>query len=324
MKIIVSEDLKLNDPKRLLAKDAKDMINIREHSMDLKSNDEMIQSLNKDGIIIDVSPGWLEKMGYDKEDVVGRFFGEFLIDKSIQETKTAFPHLKDYGFVDNVSLMLKRKDGVVIQAALNGTTQYSPEGEVQRTFCELRTLDYYMQSVEAISRLIIQEKFLKMIMYLKANITSLLLVKTEYDYLEVLSEILVEPTDINEVVVEPEPQNISLLDEKKRKLLSKGKELVEEFGYLTAGKVLVVENDDTRNQANKEKRQYTMVINIDDDTMENNERMVCIEFRSSEEMLKDWKNASVNISRIIESVIQSIRTNEENIRLIKMLKSYHN
>lgn len=129
---------------KLLMENAINMINIREHSMNLQSTKEMVQSLDKDGIIIDISPGWLFMTGYEREEVIGHFFGGFLVDESLSKTKIEFPHLKDYGFVDNVCLKLKRKDGVVIEAALNGTSKYSYDGKFQQTFCELRTLDYYM------------------------------------------------------------------------------------------------------------------------------------------------------------------------------------
>ena len=42
------------------------------------NNNEIFQSLDVNGNILEVSDGWLEIMGYKKEEVIGKFFGSFL------------------------------------------------------------------------------------------------------------------------------------------------------------------------------------------------------------------------------------------------------
>ena len=36
------------------------------------------QSLDENGCFIDVNPRWLEVLGYDRAEVLGKFFGDFL------------------------------------------------------------------------------------------------------------------------------------------------------------------------------------------------------------------------------------------------------
>ncbi|MCM1991678.1 sensor domain-containing diguanylate cyclase [Oceanirhabdus seepicola] len=307
--------------KSVLTEKTINMIKKRNHSMDLKSTKEMVQSLNKDGIIIDVSPGWLSMTGYVREEAIGHFFGEFLVDESLLKTKREFPHLKDYGFVDNVSLKVRRKDGVVMEVALNGTSQYSDEGEFERTFCELRTLDYYMRSVHAINQLLVYEKFLKTIMYIKANISSILLNKVDYDYYNALSEILNEPPEIIQAVIEPIPEKFEFLDENKKSIIKYAKETFSKNTITEEKKVFIIEKKSSLEfPISSEYEDYSMITKINDNSMPNKERLLIIDFNSSEELLQEWIEAFMNISEIIESVIQSLEINLKNKALITELK----
>lgn len=198
----------------------------------------MIQSLNGEGIIIDVSPGWLMITGYEKEEVIGHFFGEFLLNESLSKVKREFPHLKDYGFVNNVQLKLRRKDGVVIEIALNGTSKYNEHGEFERTFCELRTLEYYMNSAYEINELLIREKFLKMTEYLKTNIVSLLLKDQDFNYYVALKEIINEPPEIVQAIIEPSPISDYRLGENERKIITCAKECLKKINYKKKRKTL--------------------------------------------------------------------------------------
>jgi PAS domain S-box-containing protein len=75
----------------------------------------MWQSLDANGKILSVNDLWLDKMGYALHEVVGWSFSDFLTPRSHPKVKVEFPHLKDYGFVNNVLLELQRRDGVVIE-----------------------------------------------------------------------------------------------------------------------------------------------------------------------------------------------------------------
>lgn len=153
----------------------------RNHSVDLESECELVQSLTAEGNIIDVSPLWLNHTGYLRDEVIGKHFSLFIDDKSIEQVGLNFPHLRDFGFVDNVPLTLIRKDKVHEDVILNGTSKYTKEGQLQQTFCELRTLEYFKNSNEALSKLLAQERFHKVILNLKANITTLVARGLEYD-----------------------------------------------------------------------------------------------------------------------------------------------
>ncbi|WP_284204221.1 PAS domain-containing protein [Psychromonas marina] len=114
------------------------LINTRTHCMDLSSDQRIVHSLDLSGTIIDVSPGWLKATGYERGEVIGKHFVEFLDRESLMKVQNNFPCLKDYGFVNSVPLHIVRKDRVVIYVKLTGTSKYNEQGVFERTFCEMK------------------------------------------------------------------------------------------------------------------------------------------------------------------------------------------
>ncbi len=278
----------------------------RSHSMNLSSTSESVQSLNNDGVIIDASPGWLKASGYEKNEVIGHFFGEFLLDESRLATQREFPHLKDYGFVNNVRLKFKRKDGVVIEIVLNGTSKYNDDGTFERTFCEWRSLDYYINSTEKINQLLLREKFFKMIGYIRSNITALLLKNNFNNYYDDLYQILNEPSEVLHVIIEPDKSgliNLSEADAGRVKRLKK-----EGINSLKNNTVII--KSDRLGEG-----EFSLTFSVYDETMPNKERIIVIDFISSEDLLKDWEEEFIEICKLIESVSQMIRVNLEVKRL---------
>jgi len=58
---------------------------IEEYSMKNNSDNVniMSQSLDENGIILDVTKEWIDKTGYTREEVIGKFFGDFLDEASL-------------------------------------------------------------------------------------------------------------------------------------------------------------------------------------------------------------------------------------------------
>lgn len=185
---------------------AENMMEIRGHSMDLSSKWTNVQSLDSNGMVIDVSPGWLRLTGYNKEDVIGHSFREVLVEDSLGKVKNEFPHLRDYGFVNNVPLHIRRKDGGIIEATLNGTSKYDKDGNFERTFCELKSIDQYVNSADGVSAILATEKFLRMIINLKSNITLLYQHIMDESYtserlFKDLLDVLSEPAEFDQVMI---------------------------------------------------------------------------------------------------------------------------
>ena len=70
------------------------------------------QSLNIDGYIIDVNPMWLKLLGYNKNEVIGQWFGDFLKEKDKSVFEKNFVKLKSFGFSDSVYEMIKKNGDI--------------------------------------------------------------------------------------------------------------------------------------------------------------------------------------------------------------------
>ncbi|MFT5701335.1 MAG: PAS domain S-box-containing protein [Desulforhopalus sp.] len=159
----------------------------------------MWQSLDVNGKVLSVNDLWLRKMGYTRDEVIGRKFSDFVTPQCRSKVKDEFPHLRDYGFVNNVLLELQRKDGVIIEGVLNGISFYDGE-KFEKTSCELKTLDYLVDSVAQAKKMLAKERLANNMSHLKSEIANALVYEKEYDqFILRLYEIFCEPVDISGV-----------------------------------------------------------------------------------------------------------------------------
>ncbi len=93
------------------------------------------QSLNNDGIIIDVNPAWEELMGYTRNDIIGKNFEVLLTKPNKSRFTKAFNIFKKKGIVSNVSFELLKKDGSILHVNYNGRIEYSDQKEFIRSHC---------------------------------------------------------------------------------------------------------------------------------------------------------------------------------------------
>jgi len=92
------------------------------------------QSLGADGRIRVVNDAWLDKLGYDRETVLGKHFTDFLATDSKEES--LFETFKSEGEISDVELELRRADGDTIAVAFDGVIEYDEAGEFKRTHCQ--------------------------------------------------------------------------------------------------------------------------------------------------------------------------------------------
>ena len=84
----------------------------------------MLHSIDAEGRLISVSDAWLAKLGYTREEVLGRRSSEFLTPASREHAvKTVLPEFFRTGRCDNVQYQMVCKDGRVIDVLLSGILQ---------------------------------------------------------------------------------------------------------------------------------------------------------------------------------------------------------
>ncbi|MEE2525653.1 PAS domain-containing protein [Hyphobacterium sp. HN65] len=87
----------------------------------------MIHQTDGDGTIMSVSDFWLQFMGYERGEVIGRNSAEFLTPESKIYAEThAFPEFLRKGETRNVSVRFRKKNGEVFDALFNGRLIKNP------------------------------------------------------------------------------------------------------------------------------------------------------------------------------------------------------
>lgn len=94
------------------------------------------QSLDENGRFLDVNRKWLEALGYgEKEQVLGRWFGDLLGPGYREHFDLNFPMFKHACVIDGVEFKMLRKDGSSILVCFNGRVQTDSQGHFMRTHC---------------------------------------------------------------------------------------------------------------------------------------------------------------------------------------------
>ncbi|MFW5645161.1 MAG: PAS domain S-box protein, partial [Bacteroidota bacterium] len=98
------------------------------------------QSLDSEGNIIDVNPQWQKILGYTREEVVGKWFGDFLHPDSKEAFRKRFPIFKKEGIVSNVEFKINPKNGAPIYVSFEGSAGLDEQGEFQQTYCTFKDI----------------------------------------------------------------------------------------------------------------------------------------------------------------------------------------
>lgn len=93
------------------------------------------QSLDQNTKIIDVNQAWLDFLGYDKEEVLGKCFGEFLVLKSRELLTSRFSHFKEVGIIRDIEYEIIRKNGIYGIIWLDGRIEYDNNGIFLQAHC---------------------------------------------------------------------------------------------------------------------------------------------------------------------------------------------
>jgi len=93
------------------------------------------QSLDADGCFANVNQTWLEKLGYSFDEVVGRWFGDFIIKPEKEIFGERVPCFKELGQVCGLEFNMIRKDGATFIARFEGRVGYDQNGNFKQTHC---------------------------------------------------------------------------------------------------------------------------------------------------------------------------------------------
>ena len=95
------------------------------------------QALDENGRLLYVNQVWADTFGYVQNDVIGRWFGDFLTPDSRVIFKEACPLLKSGGQVQGVEVELIHREGSIIIVLVNSRIEYEEDGRFQGVHCIL-------------------------------------------------------------------------------------------------------------------------------------------------------------------------------------------
>jgi len=95
----------------------------------------MLHSINSSGLIVSVSKHWLETMGYDREEVIGRKSTEFLTHDSRCYAETVIlPKFFSAGYCKDVQYQFIKKNGEIMDTLLSAIVEHDKEGNIIKSF----------------------------------------------------------------------------------------------------------------------------------------------------------------------------------------------
>ncbi|MCG2722697.1 MAG: PAS domain S-box protein, partial [Thermodesulfovibrionales bacterium] len=93
------------------------------------------QSLDKNGIILDINQIWLDILGYKRKEVVGRHFNDFLAPDYHEKFGECFRQFKQTNTANNIELELVQKNGIRKMLSFHGKIKLDEKGNFLRTHC---------------------------------------------------------------------------------------------------------------------------------------------------------------------------------------------
>jgi two-component system, cell cycle sensor histidine kinase and response regulator CckA len=112
------------------------------------------QSLDENGCLLEVNRAWLNLLGYSREEVLGRWFGDFLASGQEELFRTRFPGFKETGETRGIGFEMVCRDGRRLLAEFDGKVAYDEQGRFRQTHCILRDVTEQKQAEQAIQALV--------------------------------------------------------------------------------------------------------------------------------------------------------------------------
>ncbi|WP_319470693.1 PAS domain S-box protein [uncultured Pseudodesulfovibrio sp.] len=109
------------------------------------------QSLDAEGCVLDVNKAWLELLGYRREQILGRWFGEFLTPESQEIFRQRFCVFLAEGEVNHADFTALRQDGVQVHVSAEGRIVYDADGNFRQTQCILYDISEQRRVVEVLA-----------------------------------------------------------------------------------------------------------------------------------------------------------------------------
>lgn len=93
----------------------------------------MMHSINGNQEIVSVSDFWLEKLGFERNEVIGMTPADFLTPASKRKIKKNIKQLFEEGEIKNIEYQYVKKSGEIMDVLLSSVAEYDEEGKFERS-----------------------------------------------------------------------------------------------------------------------------------------------------------------------------------------------
>ena len=94
----------------------------------------MLHSIDSHGVMVSVSDNWLDAMGYERDEVIGKELLDFLTEESAANARNkVLPEFFRSGFCKDVSYQFIRKDGSSMDVLLSAIGERDSDGNIIRS-----------------------------------------------------------------------------------------------------------------------------------------------------------------------------------------------
>ncbi|MHC1786760.1 MAG: PAS domain S-box protein [Christensenellales bacterium] len=107
------------------------------------------QSLDVEGCFIDVNQQWLDTLGYARDEVIGKWFGDFVPPLQQDALRARFQRFKADGQIQCEIEML-HKCGKTLFVSVEGKIGYDEEGNIKQTHCILQDVTLRVAAEQAL------------------------------------------------------------------------------------------------------------------------------------------------------------------------------
>jgi two-component system, cell cycle sensor histidine kinase and response regulator CckA len=98
------------------------------------------QSLDEQGNFLEVNRAWLDSLGYARDEVIGKWCGDFLAPAYREKLGVYFPQFKAAGEIHGIEFEMARKDGSTILVSADGRIGRDSRGQFKQTHCILHDI----------------------------------------------------------------------------------------------------------------------------------------------------------------------------------------
>ncbi len=107
------------------------------------------QSLDDDGRFLAVNDAWLTTLGYDRDEVIGHPFSDFIAPEFSEVYRINYPKFKAAGEI-HIEFRMKRKDSTHITVAFDGKIGHFPDGSFRQSHCVFQDITERKRVEEAL------------------------------------------------------------------------------------------------------------------------------------------------------------------------------